>query len=120
MPKKPVSKTNGLDRKERLETAIWRLNVTSMGATELDMGSSGFDDDDVVAMAKFLARNPILLDLNLSNNHIVEDGARALARALRVNGSLTKLDLRDNFIDDEGVNALVSPFESLTTFPSIL
>jgi Ran GTPase-activating protein (RanGAP) involved in mRNA processing and transport len=102
----PVN-THNLAREERLKNACWRLDVTSTGATELDCGLAGFDDADVIQLTKILARNPILVHLNLSGNAFGEDGARGVARALRVNRALTKLDLRNNVIDDGGALSLV-------------
>jgi Ran GTPase-activating protein (RanGAP) involved in mRNA processing and transport len=92
--------THNLSHEERLKTACWRLDVTSMGATDLDCGLAGFNDADIIKLTKILARNPILLDLNLSGNTCGEDGTRGLARALRVNKTLTKLDLHNNLIGD--------------------
>lgn len=99
--------THNLAREERLKTACWRLDVTSTGATELDCGLAGFDDADVAQLAQILARNPILVNLNLSGNAFGEGGARGVARALQANRALTKLDLQNNFINDGGALCLV-------------
>lgn len=107
-----------MSRDERLKSAIWRLNVTAHGPTEIDLGrkllalllsflvilivispspsllDADFSDDHMIKVCPYLARNNILTDLNLSSNIFADDGARALARAIRKNTTLTKLDIR--------------------------
>eukprot|EP00614_Pseudopedinella_elastica_P007039 CAMPEP_0172602840 /NCGR_PEP_ID=MMETSP1068-20121228/23020_1 /TAXON_ID=35684 /ORGANISM="Pseudopedinella elastica, Strain CCMP716" /LENGTH=231 /DNA_ID=CAMNT_0013404345 /DNA_START=77 /DNA_END=769 /DNA_ORIENTATION=- len=93
-------------RDDRLEKAIWRLNVTAHGEEEMDLGHAGFSDDDLCEILRYLGRNKFCRDIQLMGNQCSDEGARAMARALRANSTLTKLDLRENLIDDEGAGVL--------------
>mmetsp|Transcript_33064 Transcript_33064/g.42501 ORF Transcript_33064/g.42501 Transcript_33064/m.42501 type:complete len:439 (-) Transcript_33064:416-1732(-) len=104
-----------MSREERLRSAIWRLNVTAHGPTEIDLGHANLNDKNLVRMCPYLAKNAILLELNLQSNVFGDDGARALAKAMRRNTTLTKLDLKDNLITNEGCMGLISSLKGNTS-----
>jgi Ran GTPase-activating protein (RanGAP) involved in mRNA processing and transport len=58
-------------------------------------------DQGVRRISKFLIKNQILTNLNLSNNSIGYDGSRYLAQALKINKTLEILNLKLNSLDDK-------------------
>lgn len=110
---------SGEGRAERLKQAVWRLNVTASGTTEIDCGMAGFDDDDITKLCQYLGRNIILRSLLLCDNNFSDDGARAIGRAIRVNKALLRLDLRNNLIGDEGADSLVQALKQNKTLTQL-
>jgi hypothetical protein len=71
-------------------------------------------------VASFLAKNPGLEELNLSENDIGDDGAKSLAKSLTTNSNLRKLNLFGNPITPLGYQRFESVLENQTTLTSIV
>jgi hypothetical protein len=83
--------------------------LTSGGLAKLkrlSFGSARLTSSSITLLANFLATNPMLIRLDLSNNELRGDCVGLLANALRSNRSLRILDLSGNTISDAGKESL--------------
>jgi len=68
----------------------------------------------------YIATNPPLTYLNLTNNHLVDNDARLIARALKYNTKLKILSLGRNDITEVGINALkMAIFDTTSTLNNV-
>ena len=70
-------------------------------------------------VAKFLARNPSLIELNLNNNGIPTKSADVLIQSLKKNTNLEHLYLRLNSITDKNVPAFTDALHNNTTLRTL-
>lgn len=80
-----------------------RVNVVSFNNTELA-------DEDIALLNEGLSKGSFRV-LKLSNNRLTGAGAAALARLLASNKTVEELDVSNNQIDDAGVTALAGLVE---------
>ena len=69
--------------------------------------SAGLHDDSSHSIAKFLMKNNIIKDLNISYNRIGTEGARIITDALKFNTTLVNLDFRGNDAGNNGRQYLI-------------
>ena len=63
-------------------------------------------------LAKYLAANPKVAELNLNENNMGDQGAEQIADALKTNTTLRKLELGLNYITDVGAKSLLEALEA--------
>jgi Ran GTPase-activating protein (RanGAP) involved in mRNA processing and transport len=68
----------------------------------------------MVPLAKALAQNPTIEDLDLYDNNIGKRGSPAMVEALRALTSLKRLNLGDCMIDSKGIKEVLQIIKSLT------
>ena len=70
-------------------------------------------------IAKYLATNPMLIELNLSSNGMPTKSACVLMESLKKNTNLEHLSLRNNSITDKCVPAFTDLLQNNTTLRSL-
>ena len=89
--------------------------------THLDLSGRGYPIQNTIKapgakiIAKYLKKNPALVELNLAWNRIPSVSAKELASALKHNTNLEHLDLKGNTITDKAVSDLVDGLKNNTT-----
>ena len=84
------------------ELKLERLQMSSDGIT-----IDGITTDGVALLSDYLATNPRLKELDLTNNDLDDSDAVSLANALRSNTSLRYLLISDNCVEQVGKEALL-------------
>jgi NLR family CARD domain-containing protein 3 len=82
---------------------------------QLDLSNMDIDGEQAQKIAKELATNTTLTELNLRCNRIGDNGAAAIGRALTQNQTLTAIWLEGNQISDDGATALATALTENTT-----
>ena len=77
--------------------------ASNASVRELDLSENKIGPEGAAAVAKALASNESVIELNLGGNGIGPDGAAALAKALECNASILTLEM------DHQLNALMAP-----------
>ena len=94
----------GISREERI--ALSGLLSTATTMKRLNLCYFGLGNNDLKVLAKGIACNASLINLDLSNNDIGNEGLQALASSLVGNTKLRELKLANNNIGDTGLEAL--------------
>lgn len=89
----------------RILNSILRENKT---IKELDLSSTGLDDDGIKEICDGIKANTSIELLSLANNHFGETGAQYLGQALSVNNSVKILDLSRNALNYNAMNAVMT------------
>ena len=83
---------------------------------ELDISRNQIGDNGIAHIATALQTNTTTMTtLNISNCSISDEGAESLARALAVNRSIQELDIRSNEIGDNGIAHIATALQTNTT-----
>eukprot|EP00585_Thalassiosira_rotula_P009937 CAMPEP_0196155402 /NCGR_PEP_ID=MMETSP0910-20130528/40609_1 /TAXON_ID=49265 /ORGANISM="Thalassiosira rotula, Strain GSO102" /LENGTH=85 /DNA_ID=CAMNT_0041419613 /DNA_START=46 /DNA_END=300 /DNA_ORIENTATION=- len=76
-----------------------KLKKVAMMSNSISMGGNMF-------LSNFLATNPVLVTLELSDNNLNDNDAYCIASALKHNTNLRLLDLENNGLTHRGWDAL--------------
>ena len=77
------------------------------------------DDDDAIAVSKYLRRNSTLEKLDMSKTKISSEGAKYIAEAIQVNTTLEQLDVPYNLVVDGGAAAISDGLRGNTTLQEL-
>ena len=87
--------------------------------TNLDLGYNNVSDEGAQRLVTALETNTTLATLDLTSNNISNEGVKSLAMVLEMNSSLTALYLSHNEIDDEGTARLATALATNTTLATL-
>ena len=75
--------------------------------TDLNLSSSGLNDDGISEIAEGLKYNKSIININLSYNNFGEKGAEQLRESLLINNHVKHIDLSNNALGFRSINNLV-------------
>ena len=111
---------NDLGSNERVLSIVMSGIKESVSLTYIDLSGNGIKKMPAIkSIAKYLASNPALVELDLSHNRIPAKIASTLIKALEENTTLQHLSLVDNRIGDTDVPAIVDMLKKNTTLRSL-
>jgi len=96
-----------------------RNNIRTGGGTEIPDYIRNAERVRKVDLGIFTSKNPPMMDLNLSNNHLDDNDAVLIARALEQNDSIGWLQLNNNDFTDIGIKALTKVTYDPTSLNSV-
>jgi len=92
----------------------------SVSLVHLDLSDNGIRNlPSVKLVAKYLARNPALIELDMSNNWMVTKSANVLIESLKKNTTLQHLSLKNNSMNVKIVPAIVDMLQNNSTLRSL-
>lgn len=110
----------GIGGNDRILSTVMSGIKGSVSLVHVDL--SGNEIGRVSSMkliAKYLARNPSLIDLSLNSNGIKTNSSNILMKALKKNNNLEHLSLARNSITDKGVPAITDVLRSNNTLLTV-
>ena len=112
--------SNNLGSDDRIFSTIMSGIKGSVSLTYVDLSDNSIRNmPSVKLIAKYLARNPSLIGLDLSNNDMPSRSANVLIESLKKNTNLQHLSLRCNNITDQSVPPIKDLLQINTTLSSI-
>jgi len=112
--------SNNLGSDDRILSTVMSGIKGSVSLTLVDLsGNSIRLMPSLKIIAKYLARNPSLVELDLSNNDMPSRSANVLIESLKKNTNLQHLSLRCNNITDQSVPSITDLLQNNNTLRSI-
>ena len=100
--------------------SLARALAVNRSLQELDISRNQIGDNGIAHIATALQTNTTTMTtLNISNCSISDVGAESLARALAVNRSIQELDIRSNEIGDNGIAHIATALQKNTTMRTL-
>jgi len=112
--------SNLLRSNDRIFSTVMSGIKGSVSLTHIDLSGNEIKlTPSAKLIAKYLARNPVLVELNLDSNGMSSRSANVLAKALKKNTTLQHLSLKNNNITDNCVPSFTDLLQNNNTLRSV-